>query len=75
MMLVLISVLNQVQPVIVPIKTGPHLIAAVLQISIKSQIIAAAVLNWTNSFDLGLNRIHNSNIHNSPNESWFPVHR
>lgn len=75
MVLVFVPILSQFRAVVVPVKAGANLIAAVFQIGIVGKVIAAAVFDGANSLDLCLNRIHDPHIQNPPNQRGLPVHR
>ena len=75
MVLVFVPVLRQFRAVVVPVKAGTNLIAAVFQIRIAGQVIAAAVFDGAYPLDLGLDGIHNPHIQNPPDQRGLPVHR
>ena len=74
-MLVFISVRLQLRPILIPYEMCPHLVPTFFQISIIRQVIfVIVILNWTNSFCLRLNRIHNTRLINNPNQRRLPIH-
>ena len=75
MVLVFIAVGRKFRAVIIPLKVGAHLVAAVLQICIISQLVAAVVLDRPDTFYLRLDEVHDPDGINVPDERRFPVDR
>ena len=73
-MFVLISVAAQLRTVAVPVEAGPHLIAAVLQIGVIRQIVAAAVFDGADALHLGLDGVHDPHVQDPPDEGGLPVY-
>ena len=63
---VFVSVRHQLRAIVVPVEAGPHLIAAVSQIGIVGQIVAAAVFDGADALDLRLDGIHNPHVQDAP---------
>ena len=72
--LVFVTVCHQLRAVVVPLEASPHLIAAVSQIGIVGQIVAAAVFDGADALDLRLDGIHNPHVQDAPHKSRLPVY-
>ena len=73
MVLVLVSIPGQLRPVFVPLKMGPHLVAAVLEVCIIRQVVAAVVLDGPDTLDLRLDGVHYPDGVDVPNKRRLPI--
>ena len=74
MMLVFVTVSGQLRPVHVPFKMRLHLIAALFQIGVVGQVVAAGILNRANALDLHLDGVHHPHPVDHPQQRRLPVH-
>lgn len=53
---------------------SPHLVVDVFEISIIGQRVSAAVLDWSHTFGLSLDGVHDAHFVDDPKYRRFPVH-
>ena len=77
MVLVLVAVGSQLRAVLIPLKVGPDLVAAILQIGIVAQVVlflSPAVSNLADPLGLHLNGLHHPHRVYDPKDGGLPVH-